>query len=36
MPSSTSAKNQRLMNGVMTPTFLVRPVTRLAAVDETT
>ena len=31
MPSSTSPKNQRFTNGMITPTFFVRPVTRLAA-----
>ena len=34
MPSSTSPKNQRLTNGMMTPTFIERPVTRLAAAGE--
>ncbi len=36
IPSSSSAKNQRLMNVMTTPTFFDRPVTRLDALEETT
>src|SRR5690606_30406539 len=35
-PSSTWAKNQRSMNGVTTPIVRLRPVTRLAALDDAT